>query len=578
MNRMSKALVIFCALVLLPIVARAEELTILYTGETHAMLYPCSCPIQPDGGIARRATLVKELRKSDPNLLLLDSGAVFAGGLLDEYTQNTELDKQRTSVALKAIDMMRYDAVTVGDEEFDFGKEFFDQYASKAKFKFISANITSPNIYPYIIKEVKGVKVGVIGVSPMGAAVKAGGIQFDDPVASVKKAVDKLKADGVNVIVLLSHQGEKDDIKLLTEVKGIDVLIVGNSRSDNKGPSEKFGPTIILRPSWQGRRMGKLVITLKDKKVVNYKAEELRLSSALKDDPDILKILPKCFSDINCKKEGFNGSCQNPGNMKSACIFNAANKVNLTVIKPKDCAVCNTDNGVQFLKRIFPGLNVTYLDYPQSKASKLVKDLGITGLPAYLLGKEVNKEKMFDNLKLSMQEKGGYYVLKPEFAGVAYFTNRKYIKNKLDLFISLFDKNAFATLNAVRDFKPDVHFLVAERNGGLSASRGIGEVEEDLRALCVQKLYPDMFWGYITCRAKNIESSWWEDCLGDYDAGKVKACARSNESYKLLKDNIAINKEIQAMVGPAYLMNNQEIFATQGVPSKEELAKTIKKR
>ena len=103
----------------------AKEITILYTGNTHAMLYTCSCPIERDGGVARRASLVKELRKKHPELLLLDCGAFTAGGSMDEYIQNTRLDMQRSEVNLKAMELMHYDAVAIGSDEFNFGKDFF---------------------------------------------------------------------------------------------------------------------------------------------------------------------------------------------------------------------------------------------------------------------------------------------------------------------------------------------------------------------------------------------------------------------------------------------------------------------
>lgn len=103
----------------------ANEVTIIYTGETHAMIYPCSCPIEPDGGVARRAALIEQLRKTNPNVLLLDSGAFFSGGLLDEYTQNTQLDSARSIISLKAMEIMKYDAAAIGDDEFNFGRHFF---------------------------------------------------------------------------------------------------------------------------------------------------------------------------------------------------------------------------------------------------------------------------------------------------------------------------------------------------------------------------------------------------------------------------------------------------------------------
>src|SRR4030042_1321919 len=115
----------------------AKEITILYTGETHAMLYPCSCPKEIDGGVSRRATLIKQLRKENPDALVLDSGSFFAGGLTDEYTQNAELDKARTQVNLKAIELMHYDALAIGDDELNFGKEFLLENLRKFNLNFL---------------------------------------------------------------------------------------------------------------------------------------------------------------------------------------------------------------------------------------------------------------------------------------------------------------------------------------------------------------------------------------------------------------------------------------------------------
>jgi hypothetical protein len=93
----------------------------------------------------------------------------------------------------------------------------------------------------------------------------------------------------------------------------------------------------------------------------------------------------------------------------------------------------------------------------------------------------------------------------------------------------------------------------------------------------VQKYYPKILWDYITCRSQNSTSSWWEDCLGELDAGRIKACARAEEGKTLLKENIAVNREIQALYGPTYLLDNQQVFGTQGVPTKEELKKILKR-
>ncbi|MCX5703543.1 MAG: hypothetical protein NT066_03525 [Candidatus Omnitrophica bacterium] len=554
----------------------AQEITILYTGDTHAMIYPCSCPVEPDGGVARRQALIKQIRQANPHVLLLDSGGFFAGGLLDEYTQNTELDSQRSKINLKAMALMKYDALAIGDDEFNFGREFFQSNIDTASSALLSCNMKTEKVLPYIIKDIAGIKIGIIGVTTLAAAPKAGGLEFAEPKARVAEAVSYLRKTGVDIIVLLSHLGESEDLNLIKDIEGIDILIVGHYRAKDQ-PSAKIANTLVLRPSWQARRLDKLSLVIEDKKIKEYKVEELRLSDKIADDPDILAILPRCFSDSNCKKEGFVGLCQNPGSVDSSCAFKEANKISLTVITTRDCATCDTEGPVKFLKKQFPGLGVSYLYHPERNSGKLVKDFAISGLPVYLLGREIEKEKGFDSLKDNLEKKGDFYMLKPQFSGLGYFLNRAKIKGKLDLFLSLYDKHSKELLDVMKEFNPTIHFLAVESEGKFNASSGNPEVEEYLRAVCVQKYYPGNFWDYLNCRAKSIGSSWWEDCLGDLEVNKIRSCAKGAQGISLLRENTGLNKELQVMFGPTYLADNQEIFSSQGVPSKEELRKIIKR-
>jgi len=565
----------------------AQEITVLYTGETHAMLYPCNCPRELDGGIARRATLIKQLRQDNHNTLVLDSGGFFAGGLQDEYTQNTALDMQRTRVNLKAMELMKYDAAAVGDDEFNFGREFLEDNIANTRVVFLSCNIVdtpkrqkvvSPYMFaPYIVKEIAGTKIGIIGVTGLFAAQKAGGLKFIEPKIAVKQAVSELKKNNADIIILLSHLGESEDLNLIKDVEGIDILIVGQSRM-KEDLSTKIGRTLILRPSWQGRRLGNLTITIKDNKITNYKIGELRLSDKITNDLDILSILPRCFSDNNCKQEGLIGICQDPGTLKSQCEFSEASKVNLLIITTKLCNVCNTEGTMRYLKTLFPGLVTSYLYYPEAKANKLISNFGIKALPVFLLGKEAERENGFDKLKENLEIKGDFYMLKAQFSGIAYYPQRKSVKGRLDLFISLYDKNASALLDMIKEFNPIVHFLAVEKaRGNFEAQGGNLEAEEYLRSVCVQKYYPANFWNYISCRGKFINTSWWQNCLNQLDTNKIMVCAQGEEGKELLRENIGLNKELQIMSGPAYLLDNQEIFGSQGVPVKEEFKKIIKR-
>ncbi len=555
----------------------AEEITLLYTGETHGALYHCDCPAEPDGGIARRAALVRKLRGENPNTLLLDSGAFFAGGIMDANSQNTELDKARTRVNVKGMELMGYDAAAIGDDEFSFGREFLEEIIEKAKMDFLSCNIKLKKTSAYIIKEVAGLKVGIIGVSTPLKKEKTGGLDVFSPEAEVSSIVAELKKKSADIIILLSHLGETDDTALISKVSGIDILISGHSRAKEEIYS-KVGPVLVLRPAWQGRRLGKAKLVIKDKKIADFKVENIRLSSEIPDDRAILSILPECFSDANCRQEGSMGTCQDRGTNKSRCVFTRATEIPLTIIVPKICKVCDTADIIKFLKNKLPGLNVSYLHYPDDKAKQMVDNLKIKGLPAYILDKTIEGEKNFNELNKDLLNKeGGYYILRPSFTGISYFLGREKIKGKFDVFISLYDKNMSGVIGAIRDFKPAVHFLALEKNGEIEAAKGKPEVEEDMRSLCVYKYYPENFYDYIACRAENIQSTWWEDCLGkqEQDREKIMACAKGQEGKALLLENTGLTRELQIMFGPAYLMDNQEVFGTSGVPSREELKKTL---
>ena len=559
----------------------SKDITLIYSGETHGMIYPCNCPIEPDGGVARRATLVKTLRKEYPDSLLLSTGGSFAGGLPDQYSQNTELDKQRSLINVEARELMKYDAVAVGDDEFNFGKEFLLNIVAKSNIPYLSANVKEGKILPYVIKEVNGIKVGITALTPSTAKQRVEDIQYLDPKESLKNAIKELRAKGANIIVFISDFEEEKDIELIEglvkEVKGVDVVITGQSLIYKGELPTKRGDTLFLRPTWEGRRLDKATLTIKDNKIVDYKVEDIRLSDKIADDPDILNILPRCFSDANCKKEGLTGTCQNAGTMNATCTFSEPDKVNLTIVTLKNCVSCETESFTGYLKKLFPGLVVNYLYYPDSKASEMIKKFNLNALPVYLLAKNTQGEKNFSVIKDLLELKGDYYLAKPELAGVGYFIDRNETKGTLDVFLSLFDKDMSATLNVLREFNPRIHFLVLYANNVFDALKGNIEVEEDLRAVCVQKHYPNKFWDYIICRSKNIDSSWWDNCLTGVDMNKIKACARGPEGQELLKNNSKLNKEIHVMIGPTYLMDNNTIFASRGVPSKEELKKVLKR-
>lgn len=555
----------------------AEDITLVLFGQTHAMLYHCSCPIEPDGGIARRATLIQQLRKNNPNVLLVDSGSFFAGGVMDQESQGEELDQIRTVLHLKAMDLMGYDAVSLSPDEFNFGRKFLEDNIAKTRIKFLGANISSDKFAPYLIKRFGKAQVGVIGLADPLIGSKIQDLKFVQPQEALKKAVASLKKLNVDLIVLISGLSEDQNKTLLSENPEVNVLIEGAKFAQEK-VSANIGSTLLLAPRWEGRRLVAATLSIKNKAMEVKKVEDLRVSDKLVDDKQMQSILPQCFSEKNCVKEGSVAKCLNPGKPSSICEFKEAPRLTLTVINKPDCRTCGTGGIINSLKREFPGLKVETLDSSSDKAKTLIAQLRLKYLPAYLLDKKAELEPSFEKIKPTVELKGEYYVPTPEIAGFGYFLNRQKLADRLDVFLSLFHKDSGELLDTLKEFTPEVHFLANQDGDGFAAPGGKLETEEYLRAVCVKKYYPGFFYNYISCRAKNTDTSWWDDCLVDVDVSAVKTCAQGDEGKDLLKENIALNRELQIANGPTYLLDNEEIFSSVKIPQKEEFRKILLKR
>lgn len=565
----------FFAVTLAASAAGAEQVGLLFTGRTHAMVYPCTCPFEPSGGVTRRASAVKDFARQKIPYILFDTGDVFAGGLMDQYKLGDELDKARTEVNLKALELMGYSAVAIGDAELNFGWEYLRKTMALSKMSFISANIRGPEaIKPFIIKKAGTVSVGITAVSPESAQLKIPGSRFIPPADAVTQAVAAMQEKKCGLIVLISNLSERESRDIVQVVPAVNVLIL--NMPEKEGAADPQGATMVLRSSWQGRKLDKAIVTLGPGKDPEWQFTEEVLSDKVADDKGVAAILPQCFSNLRCVKPGQVGTCVNPGTAAAQCRFTAAPKVKLTVISAKDCLTCDTRNPLRGLEARMPGLEKTTLEYPGAQAEALMKGLDIKELPAYLLGKEVEKESAFEAMKQDLVPLDGYYRIKPEIVGFGYLPSRPRIPEKLDLFIDLYMPNMQQLLENLREFSPDIHFILPPDEQGQPAPRhGRAETEEYLRSVCVAKHAPGFAYSYVTCRAGDPESSWWDKCLEGTDIAPVRECALGEEGKRLLEENTALARELNIQNGPTYLHENREIFSSMNVPSKEDMRKIL---
>jgi len=222
-----------------------KKLTILHTNDVHSHIdpFPMDDPKNPNmGGAARRATLIEQIRKEEPNVLLLDAGDVFQGTPYFNY-YGGELE-------FKLMSMMKYDLCTMGNHDFDNGIDGFYKQLPHAKFDFVSANYDFKNtvlngiVKPYKIFVKDGLKIGIFGLGvELNGLVNANLYKetiYRNPIEIAQDMSRILKVnEKCDLVICLSHLGfiyanEKEkisDIVLARTTKNIDLIIGGHTHT-----------------------------------------------------------------------------------------------------------------------------------------------------------------------------------------------------------------------------------------------------------------------------------------------------------------------------------------------------------
>lgn len=220
-----------------------KRITILHTNDTHSHIDPFekTDPKYPNmGGAARRATLVQQIRRENPNTLLLDAGDIFQGTPYFNY-YGGELE-------FKIMSMMKYDLATLGNHDFDNGIEGFYKQLPHANFDFVSANYDFKNtvldgiVKPYKTFTVDGVKIGIfgLGIELKGLVDERNYKEtvYIDPVDVAKDMSRILKTEEkCDLVICLSHLGFKysgdkiSDVALAKQTKDIDLIIGGHTHT-----------------------------------------------------------------------------------------------------------------------------------------------------------------------------------------------------------------------------------------------------------------------------------------------------------------------------------------------------------
>ena len=300
------------------------KLTLLHTNDQHGHWEPMVVSEVSQGGIARRATVVKKVRGEVTNVLLLDAGDICQGTL---YFVQYKCQERR-----ELYNLVGYEVVTLGNHEFDYGpKNLADNFLTGAKFDVVLANLdvsAEPTLAgkfpPYVIKTVGGEKIGIFGMitDDLPTNSNAGtNVKMKDAVQTAKDMVAELTKQGANKIILLSHRGYPADYALVGKVDGIDVIVGGHSHTLTGDPAKldktlgapqwpyplalttpNGGRTLIVQVFEYGRLLGRLDLNFDDKgTVVGWGCDPIFLDKSIADDAPVaqkLTELAKPLADL----------------------------------------------------------------------------------------------------------------------------------------------------------------------------------------------------------------------------------------------------------------------------------------
>ena len=287
------------------------NLTILHVNDTHGHIIPyldkSVDPGQQVGGAEYLAKMIQRERAANPDgTILLSAGDMFQGTPVSNLFHGKPV--------IEIMNYLHYDAMALGNHEFDWGQNVLQSIISSASFPVISANIferggrSIRGVKPYVIMKKKGVRIAVIGITTPETyyTTKPGnlsGLTFAAPEKVLPAIIKRVRAQGASIVIALTHDGLDSDRELARKVRGIDVIVGGHSHTAIRDPVIESG-TVIVQAGSNGIYLGVLKVTFdrNRKKILSYtRKDELRLvspSMGAEIDPEVARIVDKYESKV----------------------------------------------------------------------------------------------------------------------------------------------------------------------------------------------------------------------------------------------------------------------------------------
>ncbi|MCX5812817.1 MAG: 5'-nucleotidase C-terminal domain-containing protein [Proteobacteria bacterium] len=282
-----------------------SEIRLLYINDFHgfAQTYKPYGSDEYAGGIAYLAWLAGQLRKEKPTLFLA-AGDMIQGNNWANLFQGKSV--------IELMNEMKFDAMVVGNHEFDFGQKALRERIEEAKFPVLGANVETdrqspvkvelPTLQPYVLKELNNIKIAIIGITTEEMPIvthpkNVTGLKFLSQVGTAEKYVKELR-NKVDLIVVLSHIGYHQDMVLAERVKDIDIIVGGHSHTKVERPA-LVGKTVILQAWEHAKVLGVLDVTVTDGKMTGVKNKLVDIKpTQLNKDDTVASIVDKYSNKV----------------------------------------------------------------------------------------------------------------------------------------------------------------------------------------------------------------------------------------------------------------------------------------
>jgi hypothetical protein len=262
-----------------------DPVSIIVSGESHGMVEGCECVREPGGGVARRATVIKQMRSRGP-VLLLDAGGFSAGELYDSYTEGRSSDSVRTSVMIKGMGLLQYDAIALGDDDLQYDITWLKKQISEASLPVISANCFISNqhlVKPYLIAKKGSVVFGITALTSDERLMDIDSrIDLRDPLEALKKVLPELKKKS-DIQIVISHCGEELSERIAADFPDIDLVVNGHRKTSSE-PLRMSGKTPVMQFGFQGKSVSLAHVTVEKRELKVQSSSWIPLDLSVPED------------------------------------------------------------------------------------------------------------------------------------------------------------------------------------------------------------------------------------------------------------------------------------------------------